>query len=84
LGSKGGSESIARTRKGYEEGITLGVNLVTVILMERCAQKEPARFQHVSVAFTCSLEQARRSFDVGEEQSDRSSWELIHATPPDA
>jgi len=40
---------------------------VAMIVMERRAQMVSATFQHVSVAFTSSLEEASRSLNVGEE-----------------
>ena len=44
--------SIGGTSKGDEEGISLGVNLVTMVLLEYVAQQASAIGQHVGIAFT--------------------------------
>jgi len=56
LGCHGGVCGIAGTRKNDEEGITLRIDLMAVMLLERCTQKRSALSQHICVALTELLE----------------------------
>src|SRR5258708_21876940 len=66
-------DGIGGTSKGNKEGISLGVNFVAVILCEYLSQQVPAVSQHPSLALTQRLQEARRAFDIGEEQRHGAS-----------
>ncbi len=70
---------VGRAREGYEERIALGVDLDAVVPRERVAEHPAVLGEDVRVAVTDLLEQARRPFDVGEEERDRPARKLPHA-----
>jgi hypothetical protein len=47
---------IGGARKGHEEGIALRIDLVAVMLVERCTQEISALGKHVAVVLTQVLE----------------------------
>src|SRR5438128_73436 len=49
---------IGGTSKSDKESVTLGVNLLAVILRERCAQQVPALRQHAGVPIAQLLQEA--------------------------
>jgi hypothetical protein len=68
-----GCDSIAGASKGHEEGISLGVHLVPVPLLERGTVKLTVLLHHLGIALTHLLKQARGALDVREEQAHGSS-----------
>src|SRR5438270_4414183 len=68
--------------KGHEEGISLGVHLVTVPPPECRAQEVAILLQQVGVALTHLLKQTSGPLHVGEEQRDGSHREVMHTVLP--
>jgi hypothetical protein len=66
-------DSVRRTTKGDEERVALRVHLPAPELREHFAEQAVVLFEDVRITGTESLEQARRSFDVCEEERDRPS-----------
>src|SRR5215469_5087278 len=77
-------DGVAGTREHHEEGISLGIHLVTMPALERGTQEPAAGRYHLGVALTHLLLQTRGAFHVGEEQGDGSGREFTHAAPPSA
>src|SRR6266702_8087536 len=75
-------DGIGGASKGHKEGISLGIDLVAMVLMESCTQQASALGQHVGVALTQTLEQAGGPFDVSEEEGDCSPREVRHGGRP--
>jgi hypothetical protein len=55
----GGRNRISSTGKGDEKCVSLGIDLVTVVLLEHAAQEMPAIGQHVGILLTQLLQEAR-------------------------
>ncbi len=70
-----GGGGVGRSRKGDEEGITLGVDLDAVVSPEGLADRTPVLVQETRVGGAVLLKQARRPLDVGEEERDRAGWQ---------
>ena len=81
LGGHSSRDGIGDTRKGEEQGVSLGIDFVPVKLLESGAQHLSALSQHTAILLTYVLQQERRPFDIGEEQCDRSRREIKHARP---
>ena len=72
LGGHSSRDGIGGTRKGEEQGVSLGIDFVPVKLLESGAQHLSALSQHTAILLTYVLQQERRPLDIGEEQRDRS------------
>jgi len=68
----GSRNCISGTGKGDKEGISLGINLVTIVLLEYAVQRMPTVGQHVGIVLPQLLQEARRVFSIGEEQCNGS------------
>jgi hypothetical protein len=73
-----GCDRVARPREGDEERVTLGVDLATVVLLERRAQHALMLGQHLAIAGTQPRQQPRRTLDVAEQQRDGATRKLSH------
>ena len=58
--------------EGDEEGVALGVNLVSAVLGDRRAQDAAVIRQGLGVALAERSQEARRALDVGEHEGDRA------------
>ena len=67
-----------RPREGDEEGVTLGVDLATVVRVERRAQHALMLGEHLGVAAAQPRQQPRRALDVGEQERDGPARKLRH------
>jgi hypothetical protein len=56
LGSDRGCDSIGSASKGEKERIALRIDLVAVMLVDRCTQERPALCQHICVALAQEVE----------------------------
>ena len=66
----------ASIREGDEEGVPLGVHLDATVASECLANDAALLGQRVHITLAQLLEQARRSFDVGEEEGDGAGREV--------
>jgi hypothetical protein len=64
LGCYGSRDGISGTGKGEEKGVSLGIDFVTVRLLESGAQHLSALSQHTAVLLTYVLQQERRPLDI--------------------
>ena len=71
-----GSRGPASIREGDEEGVPLGVHLDATVASECLANDAALLGQRVHITLAQLLEQARRSFDVGEEEGDGAGREV--------
>lgn len=78
LGLGCSEDRVARGLKRVEEGITLGVDLVALVRDEGGAQYPTMLGQEIRIELSRALEQARRAFDVREEESDLPGRRLDH------
>ena len=62
-----------------EELVAALVDDDAVAALDRLAEKPPVVVEHVRVAVAETLQELRRSFDVGEDESDGSMRKLRHA-----
>src|SRR6266571_3453295 len=81
LKSRCASRGIGGTGKDHEESVALGVHDVPVPLSECCAQDLAALRQHTGVAITQLRQQTCGSVDIGEQQRDRTRWQVLHDLP---
>src|SRR5712692_3848761 len=75
-------EGIGGASKGHEEGVSLRVDLVTVILVECCSQEASTLAEHLGVALAHLLEEGAGSLHVGEEQGHGAPWKVIDGGCP--
>jgi hypothetical protein len=61
-----GGDRVAGPREGNEERITLGVDLATVVLVERCPQQALMLTKDLGVAVAQPRQQPRRTLDVAD------------------
>ena len=61
-----------------EEGVALGMDLATVVFVERRAQQALMLGEHLGVAATEPRQQSRRTLDVGEHEGDGATRKLRH------
>ena len=54
--------------EGDKEGVALGIDLVAVVPLKGATQQGPALTKHLGVLCAQVLHEARRAFDIGEEQ----------------
>src|SRR5215218_3462392 len=73
-----GGDRVARPREGDKERITLGVDLATVVLIERHAQQALMLAKHLGVAAAQPRQQPRRTLDVAEQERDGPARKLRH------
>ena len=73
-----GGDRVARPREGDEERVALGVDLATVVLVERRAQQALMLGQHLGVAAAQPRQQPRRTLDVAEQKRDGAARKLRH------
>ena len=79
LGGRG--DGRRRLCKCHEEGVALGIHFVAVVALEGLTQEAPVLPERVRVAPPAQpAEQARRPFDVGEQQGHRSGRLSRHPT----
>jgi hypothetical protein len=71
-------DRVARPREGDEEAIPLGVDLATVVLVERRPQQAVMLAKHLGVAAAQSRQQQRRTLDVAEQERDGPARKLRH------
>ena len=62
----------------HEERVALRVDLDAVVRGEDRAQRPPMLGEQVGVAGAVLVEQARRTFDVGEQEGDGAGREVAH------
>jgi hypothetical protein len=72
-----GQNRIARAPERDEELVALRVDLVSAVRCERVAQESLVRTQDVRVVVAQAPDEARRAFDVREQEGDDSGWELL-------
>ena len=73
-----GGDRVARPREGDEERVTLGVDLATVVLVERRPQQALMLAKHLGVAAAQPRQQPRRTLDVAEQERDGAARKLRH------
>ena len=73
-----GGDRVARPRERDEERVALGVDLATVVLVERRAQHALVLAKHLGVAAPQPRQQPRRTLDVAEQERDGAAWKLRH------
>jgi hypothetical protein len=73
-----GRDRVARPCEGDEEGVTLGVDLATVVRVERCAKHALMLGKHLGVAAAQPRQHPRRTLDVAEQKRDGSARKLRH------
>ena len=73
LNGCGSHNCIGGMGEGDEEGISLRVHLVAVVLDEYFPQQLPTIGQHVGIMLIQLLQEMRRVFHIGEEQRHGSS-----------
>ena len=73
-----GGDRVARPHEGDEERVALGVDLVTVVLVERRPQQALMLGQHLGVAATQPRQQPRRTLDVAEQKRHGATRKLRH------
>jgi hypothetical protein len=71
-----GGDRVARPRERDEERVTLGVDLATVVLVERRPQQALMLGEHLGVAVRQPRQQPRRTLDVTEEKRDGATRKL--------
>src|SRR5262245_30297385 len=76
LYGNGSRNSIGGTCEGYKESIPLHIYLRAVALLENRAQQLPEVGHHIGVVLAQLLQEARGSFDVGEEEGNGSGGEI--------
>src|SRR5215470_17432284 len=81
LHGNGSRNGVGGTCEGYKESITLHIYLRAVALIENRAQHLPEVGQHIGVVLTQLLQEARGSFNVGEEEGDGSRREITQSGP---
>jgi hypothetical protein len=72
-------DRVLRTPERYEERVALGVDLLSIVFRECCAQDPMVVGASDPVALTQLLQLAGRTLDVGEEEGDRPVRELGHS-----
>jgi hypothetical protein len=73
-----GGNRVGRPRESDEEGVTLGVDLVTVVRVERRTKHALMLGEYVGVATAQPRQQSRRTLDVGEQKGDGPARKLRH------
>ncbi|HLJ32558.1 MAG TPA: hypothetical protein VKU38_02860, partial [Ktedonobacteraceae bacterium] len=73
---------IGGASEDHEKGIALGVHDAPIPLSERCTQHLAALRQHTGISLTQLVQQARGPRNIGEQQRDRTSWQVLHDRPP--
>jgi hypothetical protein len=76
LGLERAGDRIFRTRKDDEERVALRIDLAAVRCREGFAQESVMLEQHRGVRVAQAFQQGRRALDVGEDEGQRSVWEL--------
>ena len=69
---------VASAGKNHEKGIALRVYLLPMPLPKGCSLQESALLQESIVACAHLLQEARGTFNIGEEQGERSRRQLRH------
>jgi hypothetical protein len=69
-------DRIARPHKGDEEAVTFGMDLATVVVVERRAQHALMLGKHLGVAAAQPRQQPRRTLDVAEQERDGATRKL--------
>ena len=72
----GRRDGVLRAAEGDEEGVALGVDLVSTMGRERRSQDPLVLCEHASVLLPEPLQEGRRAFDVGEQEGDSAAREL--------
>ena len=83
LGGDCRHDGITGAREGDKEGVALGIDLVAVVPLKGATQHGPALAEHLGVLHAQVLHEARRAFDIREEQRDGSRRQVRHLAPPD-
>jgi hypothetical protein len=78
LRGESSGDRVLRAGEGDEERVTLRVDLVAACFLEGGAEQALMLGQDVSVLVAKRFQQARRAFDVAEEEGDRPGWKLRH------
>jgi hypothetical protein len=73
-----GGDRIAGAREGDEERVTFGVDLATVVLVERRAKHALMLAEHLGVAAAQPRQQPRRTLDVAKQERDGAARKLRH------
>jgi hypothetical protein len=73
-----GSDRIACPRESDEEGVALGVDLATVVRVERRTKQALMLGEHLDIAAAQPRQQQRRALDVGEQKRDGPARKLRH------
>jgi hypothetical protein len=83
LSSRCSHDGIGGAGKGYEEGIPLSVDLVSIEGMKNVPEQITLLCQRDGILLPSqALEQVGRALDIGEEQGDGSCWMRLHREPP--
>jgi hypothetical protein len=75
LRRRGREHGVACASEGAEERIALRVHLDTAVESDCVTNPTPVLNKRVRVSSTEFIEQARRSFDIGEQERDRAAGE---------
>jgi hypothetical protein len=78
LRQEGRGDGVLRAGEGDEERVALRVDLVTARSLEGGAKQALMLGQDAAVLVAKRFQQARRAFDVAEEERDRPGWKLRH------
>jgi len=79
----GGSQGIPGPGKRHEETVPLKVDLLPAALSERITEKTLVFREDLRKAAVAeALEELGGRLDVGEEESNRSSWQAFQKRPP--
>jgi hypothetical protein len=70
-------------READKEGVALGIDLMAMVALKGATQQGPALAELLGVLRAQVLHEARRAFDIGEEQRDGSPRQVRHLAPPD-
>ena len=80
LRGDGGGDAVLRPAEGNEEAFALGVHLVAAVIGDRRTDELGVTGQDVAVVPAEGTNEARRSFDVREEEGHGPPGSVAHLT----